>query len=214
MLGAQHRTVALPKGSQVETLRRSDAKANRIMPDTIVTVINRGVATLVRKWDGMDFAILPYTHKGGTKAAPFLLAMPYAGALHFQHHCPVPGTRDAESPDFAAISFLGILDTDPPENCEPFTQAQCKKFGQAIEALQRPEGDDAKPVKMKGQSSRVGQGGRGNSVGRKPQFTKDVAREHLQPPGGVSDEIRGDEAEGAAAEAAGESGADGVAAEA
>lgn len=197
MLGQTHRPAAIPPGAQVETLRRADAKANRITPDSIVTVINRGRVVLERKWDGEDYALRPFTHNGGTEDAPYLMSMPYAPAAHFQHHCPVAGTRDPNSPDLRAESWLGILDLDPPEACIPFTVEQCHDFGQAIEAIERSPDEPVKVVEMKDvNKSRAGAANMGNS--RRPEFTQDIARAHMQPPDAVSEEIRQEAAEGEA----------------
>lgn len=210
MLGTTHRPATLPAGAQVEALRRADEKANRLTPESIVTVINRGVQTLTCKWDAEDYRLKPYTHNGGTAAAPYLMTMPLGAALHFQHHSPVPGTRDPNSNTLAAVSFLGILDVDPPEGCEPFTVEDCALFGQAIEAIERTEGEGVTVVDMKRNAKlRSGQGGLGNSP-RRPQTTTGeendreadaLAREHMQPPDHVSDEIASETAEFEAEEA-------------
>lgn len=205
MLGTQHKPPRIPAGAQVEALRREDEKANRLTPTSLVTVINRGREALVRKWDAEDYTMRSYTHNGGTVDAPYLMQMPYGAALHFQHHCPIPGTRDPNSNTLAAESFLGILDTDPPEMCEPLTDEQCASFGQSIEAIERTAGEQTKVVDVKKNArTRAGIGGLGNQP-RRPQTTTGeeadreadrIAREAMKSPDGVSDEIRADAEEG------------------
>lgn len=210
MLGTTHHPPKLPAGAKVEALRRQDEKANRLTPESIVTVINRGREILTRKWDAEDYPLRPYTHAGGTADAPYLMTMPYGAALHFQRHCPVPGTRDPNSSTLDAVSFLGILDTDPDDACTPFTDEECQRFGQAIEAIERTDGEQTKVVDVrKSAKTRVGQGALGNAP-RRNQFTSgdeadraadEIARASMQPPDGVSEEIQSEIAEGEAEEA-------------
>lgn len=120
-------------------------------PETPVLVINRGHATLTRKWDGLDYALHPHT-KG-------LIRMAYGAAIHFQKHTTVPGTRDVETG--SEQSYLGILRTDQagwpgqiaidlPEACEPFTEEECLAFGQRIEAIQREPGEEVVTASVTG----------------------------------------------------------------
>lgn len=102
-----------------------------LTPETIVTVINRGHATLVRMFDARNYAIRPHTVG--------LHTMPYGAALHFQKHCVVQGTREFETG--AQESYLGIIGVDQPAACEPFTVEECEQFGQRIEALSRTAGE-------------------------------------------------------------------------
>lgn len=190
MLGTTHRPARIPAGAKVELLRKPDSKANRLTPDSLVTVINRGREMLVCKWDGEDYHLQPYTHDGGTADQPHLIQMPYGAALLFQQHCPVPGTRDPYSPTFAAVSFLGILDTESADMCVPFTDEECRKFGQTVEAIERSDeeqrGLQVVDVK-KTQHTRVGQGGLGNAP-KRPAFQASTpageeldAREVMRP---------------------------------
>lgn len=202
MFGSTHRPATIPPGAQVALLRRQDEKANKIGPDTLVTVINRGREPLVRKWDGEDYVLPPFTADGGTDTTPTLRQMPYAAALHFQKHCPIPGTRDPLSNTLAAESFLGILDTDAPELCVPMTEDECQRAGQAIEAIERPAHEPTQVVEMKEVSTRkIGQAGLGTQTGARVDFDRTVAAEHMRPPEGVSDEIRSEAAAGEAEEA-------------
>lgn len=208
MIGTTHRPAAIPRNAQVEALRRKDDKANKLGPESIVTVINRGRESFERKFDGEDYLLKPYTHNGGTDDAPFLMQMPFGAAMHFQKHCPVPGTRDPNSNTLAAESFLGILDTDEPELCRPFTEDECRQFGQAIEAIERLDTDATKVIDVRQAAKRrSGQGGLGNNTSHKPQFTTGedadrqadaIARHAMQAPDGVSDEIASEAAEGEA----------------
>lgn len=126
----------LPAGTKVIDLSPVNEASQALTPETSVVVINRGRATLVRKFDALDYPLRPHTEG--------LLRMPYGAALHFQRHCTVPGTRDVFSG--AEQSFIGILGIDPPEWCEPFTDEQCERFGIAIEAIDRSGEDE--PVQV------------------------------------------------------------------
>lgn len=207
MLGSVHRRPSVPTGSIVETLRRPDEKANRLTPLSLVTVINRGRTVIEAKFDGEDFELPPFTHKGGTEETPYLMQIPYGAALLFQRHAPIPGTRDAHSADAFAESFLGILDTDAPEACAPLSVDECTAAGQAIEAIGRLEGESTRVVDMKDNRRRTtGQGGLGNAQNRLQTTTGEendreadaIARDAMQPPDGVSPEIQSEAAEGEA----------------
>lgn len=204
MLGSVHTAPTVPPGATVEPLRRGDAKANRLTPDSIVIVINRGRQTLTRKWDGNDYDLHPFTHDGHSEDRPYLMQMPYGAALHFQFHCPIPGTRDPNSDTLAAESFLGILDTDASEFCAPMTVEECQRIGQAIEAIERTAADttvvDVKGVTKK----RIGAAMLGNAP-RRPVTTTgedadreadEIARAAMRAPEGVSEEIQSEAAEG------------------
>lgn len=115
-----------------------EAKPQELVATTPVVVINRGVDTLVRKYDGYDWPLRPHTEG--------LIRIPYGAALHFQKHATVPGTRDPITG--SEVSYIGIVQNattgvriDPPDLCDPFTREQCQAFGLAVEAIAREEGE-------------------------------------------------------------------------
>lgn len=200
-LGQPYREPDLPAGAKIQTLRKQDEKANKLTPDTMVTVINRSRETFVRKWDAEDYALLPYTHDGGTEDRPFVMRMPYGAALLFQRHCVIPGTRNPDSNTLAAESYLGILGIDPDDACTPLSDDELRTLGHAIEAIERDSSAPVKVVDVKTATRRgIAAQAMGNSSGaRGVEFTKEVAAEHMRPPDGVSSEIAGEAAEGASA---------------
>lgn len=173
------------------------ARPNQLTPETPVDVINRGFEVLTRKFDGYDYDLIPHTQG--------LMRMPYGAALHFQKHCTVPGTRDALTS--AEMSFIGIVrnattgaPVDEPDYCEPFTEEQCRQFGQRIEAIARDvdEAMTVVPVSKVTQSGRVPVGRQ--SAGRRRPLQREGhgnVADALAPPEGQNDA----QAEIAAAEA-------------
>jgi hypothetical protein len=167
MLGTMHKPPKIPRARRSKPCDAKDEKANKLTPTSLVTVINRGRELLVRKWDAEDYPLRSYTHNGGTADAPYLMQMPYGAALHFQRHCPIPGTRDPNSNTLAAESFLGILDTDPEEFCAPLTDEQCAAYGQAIEAIERTDGERRRSSTSRRTPAAHRAGGLGNQPRRR-----------------------------------------------
>lgn len=179
-----------------------NASEEQLGPTTIVVAINRGVETLERKFDGLDYKLPPHTEG--------LLSMPYAAALHFQRHCPVPSSRDVFTGE--EDSFIGIIRTavkgvpiDPPAWCVPFTPEQCERFGQAIEAIQR-QPDEEVQVASVGAATAAGRiPVRGQSAGRRRMVREEqagksgvTAKQAMAPPDDENDaqaEIRATTAE-------------------
>lgn len=131
----------------ITDLTSTDSGKPELTPETPVLVLNRGVQTLVRKFDNREYPL--HSHTQG------YIRMPYGAALHFQRHCPVQGTRDVESG--LEASYLAIVRTDDPrwaeqlyldspDSCEPFTPEQCAEFGQRVEAVYRDPGEEVVTV--------------------------------------------------------------------
>jgi hypothetical protein len=161
-------------GTPVLDLVPAEAGHDKLTPTTTVLVINRGLETLVRKFNSLDFPLHPHT-KG-------LMRMPYGAARHFQKHTVVPGTRNTATG--IEQSYLGILymeadptqaPIDPPEMCVPFTPEECARFGQRVEAVERP---DPAEVEMASVGAMVTAGhvpvrGTASQRGRKTEFARE-----------------------------------------
>lgn len=126
----------LPDGVKVHDLTPASEAREALTPETSVLVINRGRETLVRKFDGRDYPLRPFTEG--------VIRMPYGAALHFQKHCVVPGTRDVASG--AEQSYIGILGIDPEALCRPLEEAELEAAERAPEAIQREPGEEVEAI--------------------------------------------------------------------
>lgn len=185
------------ENAPVTKIGPANMRPQPLTPETMVDVINRGFETLVRKYDSHDYELPPHTEG--------LFQIPYGCALHFQKHTTVPGTRDVGSG--VEQSYLGIVRNatngqliDPPEFCEPFTEEQCRQFGQRIEAVARSSDDPVQTVSVSSMtaSGRVPVGRQ--STGRRRMQREGVGNvaDALAPPEGpneAQEEINQDSAE-------------------
>lgn len=89
----------------------------------IVLCINRGNRVLQETFDGRHFEIPPGHFR-----------IEYEAAKHAQRRQLVPGTKN-ESGGY--VSFIGILGVNDDSACQPFTQEELARFGEAVEAIDR-----------------------------------------------------------------------------
>lgn len=106
-----------------------------------VLCVNRGRRPLVDTFDGRHVE-MPAGH----------FYIEYAAAKHFQRRLIVPGSKNLTSGGY--VSWIGICGVNPPELCEPFTDAELEKLQEKVEAVDRSQdhglGKDVKVVSTNG----------------------------------------------------------------
>lgn len=129
MNGPQYVPPTVEDGEEVVDLMRSSTRGpvKEPAPNERVLAINRGRRVLHETFDAHHFEI-PASSK---------FYIEYGAARHAQARQIVPGTRNAT--DGSYRSFIGIIGVDPPELCEPFTNEELAKMGEAVEAIDRSQ---------------------------------------------------------------------------
>lgn len=133
------RTVlATDRVGDVQTLKPESSGAVQLSAETIVLCVHRGREPIVDMFDSRVYTI-----------APGYFTAPYGAALHFKHRAVVPGSRNPETGFQASfIAVIGVahnkpdgleivLQVDDPVQWDPFSDAECREYGHAIEALDR-----------------------------------------------------------------------------
>lgn len=146
-----------------------------LKPDDDVIIVNRGRETIKsEKFDGISYTIPPNR----------FCRIKYAAAQHFQSRLVVPGTRNPmqTGPSQKQVSFIGIVDVDPPAKCEPFDDAFVAKYSLADEAIDRsvldPADADVTLVGTNAVASSLPGAGAGGSM--RPQISGDL--DAMAPP--------------------------------
>lgn len=103
-------------------------KGVELTPEAIVVIINRHPSKPYRdKFDGIN-----YTIPGGEVGE-----ITYAAAMHFRERSVVPGSRNPAT--HKEDHFIAILNIDPVERCQPFTDEQAALFDALPEAIDRSD---------------------------------------------------------------------------
>lgn len=105
-----------------------DHNQGELTPKTPVICVNRGPRTLTDMHDGHQLTVPPHATFQAT----------YEQAVHLQRRQIVPGTKSPDSPD-QYVSWIGILNIDSPDRCEPFDDEFLARYNEAKEALNRDE---------------------------------------------------------------------------
>jgi hypothetical protein len=146
-MATKYRLPEAPAGADIPNLQPDDLPKDLLLPATIVRGLNRGRVPLLCQHDGRHY-YLP----------PGLFNCSYSAAQHFQQRLIVPGTRDPEV-STRTLSWIAIVGIDKPEDCQPFTAEQLKRFGEKTEGLARedmisPTDRELKKVSMKSPAAR------------------------------------------------------------
>jgi len=163
-------------------------------PNERVLCINRGRKVLTDTFDARHLEI---------PSGPFYIE--YAAAKHLQARLIVPGTKNITSGGY--VSYIGIRGIDPEALCEPFTDEELERYGEAHEAIDRSEdhgfGRDVKTVPtnaVRAASPTLGTGRGQAGIDASAQATPEAeaaAAEVLAPP--TESATRDDAAEAAGA---------------
>jgi len=116
----------LPENVVVHQFAPDHLKGVELTDQAIVVIINRHPNKPYRdKFDGVNYTI-PGGHIG---------EITFGAAQHFRERSVVPGSRNPET--HKEDHFIAILNIDPPERCQPFTDEQAARIDAMPEALDR-----------------------------------------------------------------------------
>lgn len=138
MDGKDEQLLSPDRVGEVQDLRPQTSGNTLLTPETKVLCINRGREVLHDTFDSRHYAI-----------EPGYFSTEYGAAKHFQARAVVPGSRNPETAFQASfIAIVGVVvpssdgfrvvrKVDDEVQWDPFTDAECREYGHAIEALDR-----------------------------------------------------------------------------